>query len=62
MKLAIYEAKNSDKTVRFISLTIDSLTEYCSKKYAKKIIEAHENGQLWGVCLTKSGRIKASFC
>ena len=38
-RIAICESKNSEKVVRFLELTIESLSKYCSKKYAKQIIE-----------------------
>ena len=59
MTLPIFESKTSDKTIRFVSF--DNLTEYCSPAYARKIIAAQQNGQLWGLYLTKTGRIKATF-
>jgi hypothetical protein len=59
--LAIHQQKNSDIVVRFIELSVDKLSQYCSKRYAKLIIECHNNGSLWGVYFTKSGRIKATF-
>ncbi len=55
----IFESKTSDKTIRFVSAS--SLTEYCSTAYAKKIISAHRNGLLWGLYLTKTGKIRATF-
>ncbi len=60
MTIAIHESKNSDKTIRFVSSA--NLTEYCSPAYAKRIIAAYRNGELWGLYLTKTGRIKATFC
>jgi hypothetical protein len=60
MIFPIHENKTSEKAARFLSST--ELADYCSKQYAKKIIQAKENGELWGVYFTKSGRIKATFC
>ena len=62
MTLGVCESKTSDKVVKFVALSAWDLTNYCSLKYAKRIIEAHDNGQLWGVYFTKTGRIKATFC
>jgi len=60
-KIAIHESKNSDKVIKFIPLTVESLSEYCSKKYARTIIHEHENGSVWGLYFTPSGKIKAMF-
>lgn len=61
MQIPVCESKNSEKVIRFVSLTVDALTEYCSKKYAKKIIQAYMNNQFWGAHFTKSGRLKVTF-
>lgn len=64
--LAILQSKNSEKVVKFIGaergrgLYVE-LIQLCSDKYAKRIIRAIENGTLWGVYFTKSGRIRATF-
>ena len=57
--IAIYENKNSDKVVKFA--TIEQLQELTSKQYLKRIINAYENGTLWGVYFTKNGNIRATF-
>jgi len=59
--LAICQSKKSDTVVKFIELSVESLSQYCSKKYAKSIISSYENGGLWGIYFTKSGRIRATF-
>jgi hypothetical protein len=64
--LAIHQSKNSETVVRFITAEqtkglYGELIQLCSHKYAKRIIAAMENGQLWGAYLTKTGRIKAAF-
>lgn len=59
--VAIHKSKNSEVVVKFIELSVDKLSQYCSEKYALSIIESHENGSLWGIYLTKSGRIRATF-
>jgi hypothetical protein len=59
--LAVHQSKNSDTVVKFIDLSVEKLSEYCSEKYAKSIIASHENGGLWGIYFTKSGRIRATF-
>jgi len=60
MNFPIHESKTSDKVIRIVAES--DLTDYCSKAYAKKMIEAKRNGQFWGAYFTKSGRIKATFC
>ena len=57
--LAIHENKNSDKVVKFA--TIEELQELTSKTYSKRIIDALENGYLYGLHLTKTGKIRATF-
>ena len=57
--MPIFESKNSDKVVRFVHST--QLTEYFSEAYAKKIIKAQMHGCLWGLYLTKSGRLRATI-
>jgi len=59
MRLAIYESKNSDKVVRFLSA--EQLLEFTSKQYYKRIIKAIENNTLYSVYFTKSGRLRATF-
>ena len=59
--IAIYESKDSEKVVNTIDLTIENLSHYCSEKYAKRIISAHNSSMIWGVYWTPSGRIKATF-
>ena len=60
-QIAIYESKNSEKVVKFIPLTVESLSAHCSRSYARKIIRERENGCVWGVHFTKSGSIMAIF-
>lgn len=55
----IHESKGSEKVVK--SINEDELTNYCSPKYAKSIMEANKNGSLWGLYFTKSGKIWATF-
>jgi len=57
--MPIFESKTSDKVVRFVSST--QLTEYFSDAYAKKIIKAQMHGCLWGLYLTKTGRLRATI-
>ena len=59
--IPIYESGESDKVIRFIDLSVEKLSEHCSKQYAKRIIHASENGYLWGVHITKSGKHRAIF-
>jgi len=61
LSIAVCESKNSEKVSRFIDLTVEEISQYCSKRYAKQIIEAQENGSVWGVYFTPSGRIRATF-
>ena len=60
-QIAIYESKNSEKVAKFIPLTVKSLSEYCSRSYARKIIREHENSCIWGIHFTKGGSIRAIF-
>lgn len=60
-KIAIYEDRKSEKVVKWLPLTVEALSEYCSKKYARTIICEHENGSVWGVHFTPSGQIRAIF-
>ena len=57
--MPIHESKTTDKVVRWIHST--QLTEYFSQAYANKIIKAQEQGALWGLYLTKTGRLRATF-
>jgi hypothetical protein len=57
--MPIFESKNSTNIVRNVSST--QLTEYVSQAYAKRIIKAQRDGQLWGLYLTKTGRLRASI-
>jgi hypothetical protein len=66
MKIAIHESKTSEKVVKTIGAEQEDglfyqLLEFTNKAYAKKIIQAAKNGQMWGIYFTKSGRIKATF-
>lgn len=58
-QMPIFENKHSDKVVRFVCST--QLTEYFTEAYAKKIIKAQEHGCMWGLYLTKSGRLRATI-
>jgi len=60
-RLAVTESKNSEKVITFLPLSMDSLTAACSKKYAKRIIAANENGCLKGLHFTDNGNIRATF-
>lgn len=51
--------KNSDKVVQFA--TIEQLTKLTNKRYLKRILDAKNNGSLYGLHLTKTGIIKATF-
>ena len=57
--MPIFETKTTDKVVRWIHSS--QLTEYFSEAYAKKIVKAHEQGALWGLYLTKTGRLRATI-
>lgn len=59
--IPVHESKKSDKVIKFIDLNVDSLSVYCSKKYAKMLIDAHDNGSLWSVYFISSGKIRATF-
>ena len=59
--IPIYESGTSDKVIRFIDLSDEKLSGHCSKQYAKRIIHAKDNGLLWGVHVTKSGKYRAIF-
>lgn len=59
--IAIYESGKSEKVIKFIELSVKNLSEHCSVKYSKRIIYASENGSLWGVHVTGSGRYRAIF-
>jgi flavoprotein len=59
--IAIHESKDSEKVVRFLNLNVESLSEFCSVNYAKSIIAAQDNGSVYGVYFTASGRIRANF-
>jgi len=65
-KLAIHESKNSDKVVKFLTAETElalynKLLELVSKKTAEKIIKGIENGSLFGVYYTKTGKIRAAY-
>lgn len=57
--LAIHENKNSAKVVEFV--TIEQLAKLTSKQYLKRIINAYENGSLYGLYLTKTDKVRATF-
>jgi hypothetical protein len=57
--MPIFETKTTDKVVRYIHSS--QLTEYFSEAYAKKIVKAQEQGALWGLYLTKTGRLRATI-
>lgn len=59
--IAIHQSRKSDKVIEFIELSVEKLSLRCSKEYARQIIRHHENGGLWGLYLTKAGRVKATF-
>jgi flavoprotein len=58
-EITIHDSKNSDGVKMF--LDADKLSDYCSIKYAKKIIKANEDGNLYGAYFTRTGRIRATF-
>lgn len=58
-KLAVCSGKNINKVEFFV--TFEQLQKYCSFTYAKKLIKAHENGDLYGLYITPSGKIKGIF-
>ena len=60
-KITIHESKKSEKVVTWLPLNVESLSLYCSRKYARRIIREHENGSVWGAYFTPSGKIKAIF-
>ena len=59
--IAIHQSKQTAVVSKFIDLSVKSLAQYCSVKYAKRIISAYDNGSLWGVYFTPSGKIRAAF-
>jgi hypothetical protein len=64
--IAIHESKSSDKVVKFVNAQqpqglFDQLLEFTNARYARRIITAQENGSLYGVYLTKSGNLRATF-
>jgi hypothetical protein len=59
--IAVHQSKHSERVMGFIELSIEKLAPYCSKKYAKLIIAASENGNLYGLHLTKLSKIRAIF-
>jgi hypothetical protein len=58
---AVCSSKKSEQVVKFIKLSIDELSRYCSKRYAKSIISCYENGGLWGLYFTETGKLRATF-
>lgn len=62
MMIPVNSDKHSDNVITYVGLNYYSLGKYCSKKYVNKIIQAHRQGDLWGLYFTKSGRIKATLC
>jgi hypothetical protein len=58
--IAIYESKNSEKVVKFCT-GLYMLLEFCSERQAKRILEAQERGQLYGVYIDKSGKARATY-
>jgi hypothetical protein len=60
--MGVTESKGSDKITKYISLTIQSLSTYCSKAYASRIISANENNALYGLYFTTGGEKLAKTC
>ena len=58
--IAIHESKNLEKVVKFVS-SIQKLEEYTSHKTAIKILKASENGALYGLYFTKTGKVRAEY-
>ena len=58
-KLAVHESIKSDKILYWI--TASKLYEKCSKKYADRIIDASNNGTMWGIYETATGGIRGTF-
>jgi hypothetical protein len=59
--ISVHQSKNSETVSMFIELSVEKLSQYCSEKYAKRIIAMQENGLLWGMYFTNSGMIRATF-
>lgn len=55
--IPVHASKTSDEVVRFAT----SLKRDVSPRYYKKIVDAYEGGYLWGLYLTKTGKIRATF-
>ena len=58
--IPICESKKSDKVIIFCT-GVYQLMKYTTQKNAKKICEAAENGNLYGVYFIKNGKIKATY-
>ena len=58
--VAIHESKHSEKVITFCT-GIYELMKYCSKRQAIRIMDAAENGSLWGAYFTKTGQVRASY-
>ncbi len=58
--IAIHKSKNSEKVVKFVS-GIQQLEKYISHKNAIKILKALENGDLYGLHFTKTGKVRAVY-
>ena len=59
--IPVHESRHADKVVKYVKATVEDLSEYCSVRYAKRIMSEKDNGTLWGIYFTPSGRIKATF-
>lgn len=57
--IPIYESKNSEKVVVFC-IGVYQLLQYCSMPQARKIVKAHENGDLITTYFTPSGKVRST--
>lgn len=59
--LAIHVSKKSSKIHSFIQIDENKLVKFCSKKYAKMIIDENNKGNLYSLYYTKTGKLKANI-
>jgi alpha-galactosidase len=59
--IPVHFSKHEEGVCKFVHFSVASLSKYCSKKYAKRIMSAQQAGALYGVYLTPSGKIRATF-
>lgn len=53
--------RHSTRIAFFVDMSIEALSKYCSVKYAKQLIRDDLDGTLYGLCLTKGGKIRGVY-